>query len=771
MPSTICTMGRRLFIAATLGVAGAAVQISEVASKGSTGICLTEDWIELHNGAETDVSLDGYIIHDDKGIADKDAANLDGKVVVAGGYLLLCGKVDFQFGVGGTDTVTMVAPGGTSVTSGVLGSAGDVDTTWAVGLDGVFVASATPTPGYGNSVYILAVSDKGATDVCAGADYVILANPSAANVDVGGYILYDSKGIADSDAYKLPAPYVLAAGVSKTLCKTEAFSFGIGGGDIITLITAVGGEIVARVALPDTHAGVFDEVYALRFNATLAAFTYKWVSAGLDKKKGPHSLVYISEVAAKGSESGECAGEDWVELHNPEASAVNMSGYVLHDDKGAADTDAFHFAADVMIGAGAFMTLCKGTFAFGIGGNDAVGLARNGTNLSTTGPMPDAVYAAVPGTTWARRGDESFTYTTKASPGAANVFARPAGDFVSAATQSCGTYKAPPLISSYVFDAAKGVTKIAADEVNAMDDVSGGAFDGRTCSNWFVRNDPEQLLEFDETVTTAKPTRRIKLSGISDSEGLCFFGDVLIIATEPAPRSLLACKVPAATATSGPGGADVFIYGEDCMRYSVSTEQLALFGGANSGFEGVACDTASNRIFAGQETDPYRVWVLDVATGIFSVFLDKFDLNVTGGASFDVAGMAFDPIGQSLFVLSQEQKKIVQLNASTGAVLAMLDVPQGNQPEGIHFLPNSQTLVVSSEDDEILFYTPVYATVPAPTTLSPTTATVSMKPTTPSPTTAAVSMKPTTPSPTNANTAARSSALGAVLAMVLAAAL
>ena len=49
-------------------------------------------------------------------------------------------------------------------------------------------------------------------------------------------------------------------------------------------------------------------------------------------KEGAHAVVRINEIADKGSD-GVCEGEDWIELYNDSPNAVQLDGYVLHDDQ------------------------------------------------------------------------------------------------------------------------------------------------------------------------------------------------------------------------------------------------------------------------------------------------------------------------------------------------------------------------------------------------------------------------------------------------------
>ena len=103
------------------------------------------------------------------------------------------------------------------------------------------------------------------------------------------------------------------------------------------------------------------------------------------------SPLRINEVADKGNASDAgCAGSDWVELRNPTASAVLLSGLVLSDDHGVPYSKSLALGGagcPDALGGGELLLLCKdgnasvgGTsydgcgFEFGIGGSDAVGL-------------------------------------------------------------------------------------------------------------------------------------------------------------------------------------------------------------------------------------------------------------------------------------------------------------------------------------------------------------------------------------------------------------
>lgn len=102
------------------------------------------------------------------------------------------------------------------------------------------------------------------------------------------------------------------------------------------------------------------------------------------------AAVVINEVASKGSTSGNCGSNDWIELYNDGDEDVDLSQYILYDDKGASSADAFRFPEGTAIDAGGYLVLCNEmkllgengqeiadpqSPQFGIGGDDIITLA------------------------------------------------------------------------------------------------------------------------------------------------------------------------------------------------------------------------------------------------------------------------------------------------------------------------------------------------------------------------------------------------------------
>ena len=128
------------------------------------------------------------------------------------------------------------------------------------------------------------------------------------------------------------------------------------------------------------------------------------------------SPIRLNEVADKSCKHGcgdeLCGGEDWVEIYNPSGVRVDLAGYILSDDGGPTDSDAFHFPVGDAIDPGGFRVLCKiREFVYGIGGSDTVSLWDDrGKMVDTTGRL---FKGGKPGNSYARAtdGDGAWGYT------------------------------------------------------------------------------------------------------------------------------------------------------------------------------------------------------------------------------------------------------------------------------------------------------------------------------------------------------------------------
>jgi Lamin Tail Domain len=105
------------------------------------------------------------------------------------------------------------------------------------------------------------------------------------------------------------------------------------------------------------------------------------------------AFLVVNEVAsASVTVLNACAnGADYVEIYNAGSSAINPSNYIIHDDKGPGDNDAYVWPAGApLVQPGQYRLFCQTThFQFGIGATDTITLRdSSGTVLSTSGKLP-----------------------------------------------------------------------------------------------------------------------------------------------------------------------------------------------------------------------------------------------------------------------------------------------------------------------------------------------------------------------------------------------
>ena len=122
---------------------------------------------------------------------------------------------------------------------------------------------------------------------------------------------------------------------------------------------------------------------------------------------------------------------------------------------------------------------------------------------------------------------------------------------------------------------------------------------------------------------------------------------------------------------------------------------------ANEGFEGVVCDPMNGKLYVIQEKNPMLMWSVDFNSGVYSEMIDVQSLSSWTSRVVDLAGITYDNFTQSLYVLSQESKSIVQ-STLNGTILGnALSVSMMNAPEGLSFDPVTGDLIVYGEPNEI----------------------------------------------------------------------
>ena len=234
-------------------------------------------------------------------------------------------------------------------------------------------------------------------------DWAELVNTGTEPVDLSGLKFKDAD---DTHAlYAIPDGTTLAAGGFYVLNEAQ-FGFGLGGSDTVRLFASDGTTPV------DSYTWT---AHATTSYGRCPDATGPWTTTTTTTKGAANdcsSPVRINEVESSGGVPG-----DWIELYNPTAGALDLSGFVLRD---TSDTSAVVLPTGTSLAAGtyaAFDVDVEG--GFGLGGSDSARLfAADGTTQ-----VDSYTWTAHAATTYGRCPDGTGVFTTTAvsTRAAANV--------------------------------------------------------------------------------------------------------------------------------------------------------------------------------------------------------------------------------------------------------------------------------------------------------------------------------------------------------------
>lgn len=376
------------------------------------------DWIELINPGTDAFDLSGHELRDNSD--DHRWFFADGTTIAGGTRLLVEASTlgvdvngtaqQFQaaIGIGASDSIRLFDTGGVEVDSYSWTGHPAIDgneaaASWARCPDatGSF-GLAEVTPGEANSCVLPDVAVNEVESNGDATDWVEIVNTGSQPIDLSGWTLMDSDPIGHaSDVTPVTAGTMLAPGGFFVFDGAEHFGFGLGGGDVATIRNA-DGLTVAEYAWTE-HAAVTW--------ARCADGTGEFADAPFSTKGQPNACgnpVIVNEV-----ESNDGDAVDWVELANPTAAPLDVSGLVVSDND---DTHRFELPAGSVIAAGGYLVVDGDQLGFGLGGADQVRLFDGGDVVESTS------WDAHAATTWGRCPDltGAFAVTAVATKGVAN---------------------------------------------------------------------------------------------------------------------------------------------------------------------------------------------------------------------------------------------------------------------------------------------------------------------------------------------------------------
>jgi hypothetical protein len=402
------------------------VRINEVESSGGS----PGDWVEFYNPTDIPVVLDGYVFKDSEDgrtFAIPSGTTLNGK-----SYYVLDekgGVGNFDFGLGADDSARLYDTTGTlvderswtahaSTTYGVRdGATPDWQVTSAStrGVPNTFPATE-PEPTNPGSILINEVDSAPAVSV-------EFYNPGATALDISGYEIRDN---ADDHRWSFLPGTSIAAGQYLVV---EATTVGRVGGIDKTFSAEIGIGSADRIRLFDRDGALIDETHDWTAHASINGNEAAASLARCPDGVGAFRLAYATKgatnscvqptVAINEVESDGGSPEDWIELVNPTAAALDVSGIIVKDSD---DTNSYAIPAGTMIAANGYLVLERETLGFGLSGSDAVRLFE-GTEL-----IDQTSWTAHADATWGRCPDVSgaFGGTYSSTKGAANICEAPA---------------------------------------------------------------------------------------------------------------------------------------------------------------------------------------------------------------------------------------------------------------------------------------------------------------------------------------------------------
>lgn len=415
------------------------VFINEIESDDPDG---GNDWVEIVNTGDTAVDISGWLVTDDGGLErlpEETWGLAEGTVLQPGAVLVLEKGVNFDFGLGKEDTVSLYNSNNELMDSHAY--EGHASGTYSRVPDGTgdFVDQAATRSA------LNIVPDEPAGDDTQPSqrlvineinsspdDWVELMNTGSEELDLSGYEIRDN---SDDHRWKFPEGTMIGAG---ELLLVDAGSqgqvyndqtgtyeegtfeaaIGIGSGDSSRLYDASG-------SLLDEYS--WTEHASCNGDAALASFGRYPDGTGsfclMPETPGESNTWYapsvvINEVESNGDDT------DWVEILNTGTSTVDISGwYLMDNDPVGHAADVTPVAEGTVLQPGEYYVFDGARdFTFGLGDNDQATIYnRDGVLVAEYSWISHAqgVYARIPDGT----GDfEDFAASTK---GAANIVTNP----------------------------------------------------------------------------------------------------------------------------------------------------------------------------------------------------------------------------------------------------------------------------------------------------------------------------------------------------------
>lgn len=398
---------------ATPGKINAAPEPSQPEPSAKPALVLNEinsspdDWVELMNTGTEELNISGFELRDNSD--DHRWRFPEGSTLTAGKLLVVDAKssglvyddqtktfaegtFEAAIGIGSGDSIRLYDKGGNLLDeyswtehASYGGDAAKAsygrypDGTGAFRLMAETKGQNNTVP-YASPIVINEVESNGDT-----TDWVEIMNIGTQPVDISGWYLLDNDPVGHkADVAPVAVGTILEPGFLYVFDQNKDFTFGLGKADKAAIYDAEGNLITEYEWT--AHA---NGVYARIPDGTGEFQDFATATKG--KRNKVVNPVVINEVQSNDPNDGP----DWVELANPTAEALDISGLVLKDNK---DNDPYAIPEGTTIPANGFLVIYQddnGTngFAFGLGKGDSVRLFENGEQIAAT-TWPDGSHTS-----------------------------------------------------------------------------------------------------------------------------------------------------------------------------------------------------------------------------------------------------------------------------------------------------------------------------------------------------------------------------------------
>ncbi len=167
-------------------------------------------------------------------------------------------------------------------------------------------------------------------------DWIEIFNPNTTPIDISGYRIYDSGGQSGTKPKKqIPAGTTIPAMgfFVITVDTADASGFGLSSGGETVWFENATGTIIDSAAIPALGA---DTSFGRKPDGTGAWQKLSPPTKGLSNTSGgdPVVPVVLNETYSRGI----ATDPDWVEIYNPNAVSITLTGYKLYDTGGNSGT-------------------------------------------------------------------------------------------------------------------------------------------------------------------------------------------------------------------------------------------------------------------------------------------------------------------------------------------------------------------------------------------------------------------------------------------------